>query len=487
MLLVADNFEQVVDGAPALADLLARCPNVRLIVTSRELLRVAAEREYAFPPLVEQESVGFFSARARVVHPGFEADEHVLEICRRLDHLPLALELAAARVKALSTKQILERLEHALPLLTGGARDVPERQRTLRAAIGWSYELLSPHERAAFRHLGVFSGGWSLQAAEEVAGASLDALQSLVEKSLVRFGEKRYSLLETIREFAVEQLEESGELEEARRRHFDHFAGLAAALDTSAEAGYGVQPGALPGEAANLRAALDWAVAAGEFERVVELMVQLENFWVTTDPFEGARRFGEVLASDVALPDRLRARATRCYAGSLFISGDYEESHRMNERSLALFRELRDDEGRGVLLHRLGISTLVHLQDPAKARELLEESRERYHRAGSGGGESEVLGALGYVARDEGDTEAALELFTRAAEIAAETGFIWWEIGQLAAVVESLIELDRVAEAEPVARRHLELSREIGDRQQSVGVEARRVRDQGRHSERRGM
>ncbi|HSC48897.1 MAG TPA: adenylate/guanylate cyclase domain-containing protein [Gaiellaceae bacterium] len=468
MLLVIDNFEQVVDGAPALAELLARCPNVRMIVTSRELLRLAAEREYAVPPLVEQESVGFFDGRARVVDPTFEPDDHVIAICRRLDHLPLALELAAARVRALSTKQILERLEHALPLLTSGARDVPERQRTLRGAIGWSYELLPPDEQAAFRQLAVFAGGWSLDAAERVAGASLDALQSLVEKSLVRFADERYSLLETIREFALEQLEESDEPEATRRRHFDYFAELAAAEDTSAEAGYGVQPGALLSEVANLRAALDWAVSAGELERAVELMVVLENFWVSTDPFEGARRYGELLASGVFLPDRLRARATRAYAGSLWISGDYEQAHRMNERGVALFRELGDDEGIGVLLHRLGISTLVHLEDPVQARGLLERSREHQHRAGSERGEAEVVGALGYVARAEGDLEAALDHFSRSAELAAETGFIWWELGMLAAVVESLIRLERVDEAEPAARRHLDLSRSIGDRQQSV-------------------
>jgi len=468
MLLVIDNFEQVVEGATALGELLASCPNLRLIVTSREVLRLAAEREYAVPPLVEQESVGFFLGRARVVDPGFAPDDHVLAICRRLDHLPLALELAAARVKALSTKQILERLERALPLLTGGARDLPERQRTLRGAIGWSYELLVAEERAAFRRLGVFSAGWSLDAAEPVAGASLDTLQSLVEKSLVRFGDERYTLLETIREFALEQLEDSGELEETGRRHFDYFAGLAADSDTSAEAGYGVQPGGLLVEGANLRAALDWGVEQGEFERVAELMVMLENFWVATDPFEGARRFGELLDSDVVLPHRLRARATRCYAGSLWISGDYVRSHEMNERSLAIFRELGDDEGIGVLLHRLGISTLSVREDTAAARELLEESREHYRRAGSNSGESGVVGALGYVARDEGDIEGALELFTRGAELAAETGFVWWEIGMLAAIVESLIELDRVDEAVAPARRHLELSREIGDRQQEV-------------------
>jgi predicted ATPase len=265
-------------------------------VTSRELLRLAAEREYAVPPLVEQEAVGFFNRRARVVDPAFEPDDDVLAICRRLDHLPLALELAAARVKVLSTKQILGRLERALPLLTGGARDLPERQRTLRGAIGWSYELLRPDERAAFRRFGVFSGGWALDAAEQVAGADLDALQSLVEKSLVRFGEERYSLLETIREFALEQLDESGEAEEIRRRHFDYFAGLAALEDTSAEAGYGLRPEALLNEHENLRAALDWAVAAGDLERAAALMILLENFWVAIDPIEGARRLEELLA-----------------------------------------------------------------------------------------------------------------------------------------------------------------------------------------------
>ena len=199
----------------------------------------------------------------------------------------------------------------------------------------------------------------------------------------------------------MEQLDEAGALQETRRRHFDHFAGLAALEDTSAEAGYGLRPDALLNDQENLRAALDWAVDAGELERAVELMVLLENFWVTIDPIEGARRFEALLSLDVDLPDRLRARATRCYAGSLFIAGEYERSHRMNEQSLALFRDLGDDEGIAVLLHRIAISTLVHLQDPAAARKLLEESREHYHCAGSGRGEAEVTGALGYVEREQ--------------------------------------------------------------------------------------
>jgi predicted ATPase len=468
MLLVLDNFEQVAEAAPELGELLAVCPSLRLLVTSRELLRLTAEREYAVPPLVEQESVGFFLSRARAVRPGFEPDEHVIAICRRLDHLPLALELAAARVKALSTAQILARLEHALPLLTGGARDLPERQRTLRGAIAWSYELLTAEEQEVFRRLGIFSGGWTLDAAEQVAGAELDTLQSLVEKSLVRFDEERYSLLETIGEFAHERLDEAGEVEEARRRHFDFYRALAEAEDTSTEAGYGSRSRRLQADQDNLRAAVERAVIAGERVSATELMVLLENFWVATDPFEGARRFDELLTASGELPTRLRARALRCYAGSLWLSGEYERSHRANEQSLALFRKLEDDEGIAVLLHRLGISTLYYLKEPEKARELFDEGLEHYRRAGSQRGESEVLGGLGYLSWDEGDREAALDLLSRAAEQAAETGFTWWEVYMLGAIAEVLIELDRLDEAESAARRHLELARGIGDRQSSV-------------------
>jgi predicted ATPase len=468
MLLVLDNFEQVAEAAPELSELLSACPGLQLLVTSRELLRLAAEREYSVLPLVEQESVGFFLSRARAARPGFEPDEHVLPICRRLDHLPLALELAAARVKALSTAQILERLERALPLLTGGARDLPERQRTLRGAIAWSYELLTAEEQEAFRRLGIFSGGWMLDAAEQVAGAQLDTLQSLVEKSLVRFDEERYSFLETIREFAHEGLVESGELEEARRRHFAFFLALAAAEDTSAEAGYGNRSKILLQDQDNLRAAVDRAVTAGDRVGAIKLMVLLENFWVATDPFEGARRFDELLTAPGELPTRLRARALRCYAGSLWLSGEYERAHRTNEQSLALFRELEDDEGIAVLLHRLGISTLYYLKEPEKARELFEQGLEQYRRAGSERGESEVIGGLGYVSQVEGDQEVALDLFSRAAEQAAEVGFTWWEVYMLGAIAEVMIELNRLDEAESAARRHLELARGIGDRQSSV-------------------
>jgi predicted ATPase len=468
MLLVLDNFEQVVDAAPQLGELLSACPGLRLLVTSRELLRLAAEREYPVPPLVEQESVGFFLARARAARPGFEPDEHVLPICRRVDHLPLALELAAARVRALTTAQIRERLERSLPLLTGGARDAPERQRTLRGAIAWSYELLSPEEQRTFRPLGVFAGGWTLEAAEAVAGADVDDLQSLVEKSLVRYAGDRYALLETIREFALEELDAEGELEDVRRRHFDFYFALAKSVDTSAEGDYGRHFEVLLPEEDNLRATLDGAVAAGEVVEATKMMVPLENFWVVTAPFEGARRWGELLSRPEDLPERLRATALRCYAGSLWLSGGYEESHRLNLESLALFRALGDEEAVAILLHRTGISSMTLERDLAKARDLFQESLRIHRKLGSLRGESEAIGGLGYLAMMEESFAEGVELFSQAVEMAHEVGFTWWEVGMLAALSEALIELERIDEAEVAVRRHLGLARGIDDRQSSL-------------------
>ena len=207
LLLLFDNFEHMIEAAAGLAELLASCPNLDLLVTSREPLHISGEQEYSVPPLRHEEGVGFFVTRARAVEPDFELDEAVTEICRGLDDLPLALELAAARVKVLSPKQILARLDQRLPLLTGGARDAPERQRTLRATIEWSYELLTREEQHLFARLSVFVGGCTLEAVEEVAGADLDTLQSLVDKSLLRLSEDRYWMLETIREYAGERLD----------------------------------------------------------------------------------------------------------------------------------------------------------------------------------------------------------------------------------------------------------------------------------------
>ena len=264
MLLLFDNFEQVVDAAPGLSALLSECPQLELLVTSREPLHLAGEHEYPVPPLAAKEGVGFFLARARAAKPDFEVDEAVPEICRRLDELPLALELAAARVKALSTDQILARLEHRLPLLTGGSRDAPERQRTLRSTIEWSYDLLSSAEQQLFHRLAVFAGGCTLEAAEEVCHADLDTLQSLVEKSLLRFSNERYWMLETIREYAGERLEHGDERAALRGRHAEHFVSLAERAEPELEGADGAWwLDHLDADRGNFRLALAWLGMVG--------------------------------------------------------------------------------------------------------------------------------------------------------------------------------------------------------------------------------
>ena len=223
MLCLFDNFEQVVDAGAELAGLLASCPNLEVLVTSRERLRVRGEQTYPVPPLAESDGVALFSARARAVDPAFTSDEAVEELCLRLDELPLALELAAARTALFSPGQLLERLSERLDLLKGD-RDADPRQQTLRATIEWSYDLLSEEEQALFARLSVFAGGCTYEAAEQIADADPDTLQSLLDKSLVRKreseAEPRYWMLETIREYAAERLEEV----DTQRRYVDHLS-----------------------------------------------------------------------------------------------------------------------------------------------------------------------------------------------------------------------------------------------------------------------
>src|SRR5262245_53111948 len=222
-LLLVDNVEQVLDCAPLLGELVAGASGLKLLATSREPLHLTVEQQYPVPPLPAADAMALFHERARAVRPDFAANGAVTEICRRLDGLPLAIELAAARVKVLAPDALLDRLEQRLPLLTGGARDLPERQRTLRATIEWSYDLLEAREQDLLAGLSVFAGGWTLEAAEAVCDCDLDTLGSLIDKSLVRELKSRFSMLETIREYARERLVEQDPAEEIRRRHAAYF------------------------------------------------------------------------------------------------------------------------------------------------------------------------------------------------------------------------------------------------------------------------
>lgn len=259
LLLVLDNFEQLLASASRIGELLTKMPDPKFLITSREPLHIAAEYEYGVAPLREREAVALFTERARAIEPGFTDDEAVAEICLRLDCLPLALELAAARTKALSTRQLLERLDKRLPILTGGARDAPERQRTLRATIAWSYELLTAEEQRTFARLAVFTGGCSLDAAETVCQTTLDTIAALVDKSLLRRERDRYSMLETISEYAYEQLESAGERDDIRRRHAEYYLEQARSVERlirSPQAAASLDR--MEADFGNMRAALDW-------------------------------------------------------------------------------------------------------------------------------------------------------------------------------------------------------------------------------------
>jgi predicted ATPase/class 3 adenylate cyclase len=367
-LLLLDNFEQVIAAAVKLGELCAALPSLKLLVTSREPLHLAAEREYPVPPLRENEAVSFFGERARAANPDFVEDEAVPEICRRLDCLPLALELAAARVKALSAQDLLRRLDRRLPLLTGGPRDAPERQRTLRATIGWSYELLTPDAQRLFTRLAVFSGGCTLDAAEEVCQADVDSVSELVDKSLLRRDGQRYLLLETIGEYALERLVESGEVEELRRRHAEYFLDLARSIEDMIRS-----PRAaalldrLERDHDNLRAALDW-VAATTPDRALRLAV-----WGLAGRLHS---FG-----DVALDRRNNVEAERLYRESLEIgrrlNDDLQKAY-----SLAGIAAVGATLGRRAFAARLW--GCVRAFEEASGTRLHDNERMRYERALAG-------------------------------------------------------------------------------------------------------
>jgi predicted ATPase len=466
MLLLFDNFEHVAEAAAELASLLASCPNLDLLVTSREPLHVTGEQEYPVPPLAHEEAVGFFLARARAIRPDFRPDGAVSEICRRLDDLPLALELAAARVKALSSTQILERLEQRLPLLTGGARDLPERQRTLRATIEWSYELLTPEEQQLFSRLAVFLGGCTLEAAEEIAEAELDTLQSLVDKSLVRHTGGRYWMLETIREYAGERLRASGDLEATERRHAEHFLALAVSANLSLDVPGEQRFDIAIAEEGNLRAALRWAQTQGEIEFGLELAVALDYFWLTNHPQEGARWFAFLLGVEAAVPDALRLRATMGY-GNACRGFDTSAALSLYRDALTLAQELGDERAVATMLLELALIAFED-GDYDECERLMDESRGAHERTLSPAVELMRLETLGRLAahRDD-DLGLARELIGEALTVARAAGLAFWEAEEASELARIERAAGRLDIAETHARDSLERSSQIRHR---VGV-----------------
>jgi predicted ATPase len=469
LLLLLDNFEHVIAAAPELTSLLSTCPNLDVVVTSRERLQLGGEHVYPVPVLARPDARELFLTRARALRPDFQSNGSVDELCARLDDLPLALELAAARTTLLSPEQLLGRLGARLDLLKGG-RDADVRQQTLRATIEWSHDLVDAAEQRLFARLSVFRGGCTLEAAEAICGAELDELQSLVDKSLVRIrDEDRFWMLETIHEFAAERLRESGEEDELRRRHAEFFLALAESANLSAEAtDLGPRPELVLPEQDNLRAALDWAADAGEIELGLNVAIALEQFWVAVGPYEGARRVQAFLDRAVGIPDVLRARAIRVVGGMTFMTGDYDRGDELIRQSLDLFRSLGDEGAVAELLVRIAIHLVYGSGDIAGARALIDESLAINRRLESASTEAMTFGLLSEIAWKEGRPDEALELAARSGEAAAEVGFAWWQMHQLYHGCEWSFELGRTGEAEAYGRDGLRMAAAIQDRQLTV-------------------
>ena len=453
-LLFLDNFEQIVDAAPSLATLAGECPRLRILVTSREALRIAVEREYPLSPLPESPSVELFRQRASAVAPELEVEyPTAAEICDRLDRLPLAIELAAARCKALSPEQIRDRVSASLDLLRGG-RDADPRQQTLRATIDWSYNLLSHEEQRLFRALSVFRGGCTLEAAEVVCEADLDTLQSLVEKSLLRFTRERYWMLETIREFARERLGEATQNDRFARRHAHHYLTRLEEIDPVIR---GPRTGEFlawyAAEEDNLRATLERlaAISPDEAARVAYL---LSLYWVARGALDEGRerllgllaisslnglsrasllqrlsdieeRLGNLDAAQTAGEEAVRL-ATTAEAQSVLVDAlwglawiadrreEFDDAIRLGSRALEEAASL-DDARRLRCQSDLG-SFLRSAGRDAEARAIFRQSAEAYRQLGDAVNEAIVLSNLGGIDLTAGDYESAHDTYMLALE-----------------------------------------------------------------------
>jgi predicted ATPase/class 3 adenylate cyclase len=427
LLLVVDNLEQVIEAAGELAGLQSRCPRLAILATSREPLRIAGERELPLAPLAEASAVELFRQRSEAALPGFSGDDAVVaEICRRLDSLPLAIELAAARVKVLPADELLRRLERRLPLLTAGRRDLPERQRTLRSTIEWSHELLDAEEQRLFARLGVFSGGWLLDAAEQVCDADLDTLASLLDKSLIRREDERYSMLDTIREYAVERLDASEEADELRRRHARYFTSVAQAFgdDDLGPAQLALR-GQFRREWDNVRAVFGWALERGEIEAGLELGGSLSTTWLDRNvAVEGYRWLRALLERAEGVDSEILAKALATGGMVAGVRGDHDLAQEWGERALAHYRAVGSERGVAWSLTSLAVGPLV-FGEPEAAGPMLDEAEALHRKLGNDGGVRRVLHMQAERAAALGDVERGRRLMRESAELSRRAGDVF--------------------------------------------------------------
>ena len=500
VFLLLDNFEHLVPAGPLLVDLLTACPMLTIVVTSREVLRLRGEQTFSVPALSlpandprsknkdalsvasNSEAVRLFVDRAQSVQPSFCLDwsnvEAVADICVRLDGLPLAVELAAARIRYLNPEHLWARLDHRLPLLTGGGYDMPVRQRSLRDAIAWSYDLLEPDEQALFRRLGVFAGGFTLESAEAVCdgggsgegrGVSeeasphaprhsiLDLVGALVDKSLVlqivaADAEPRYTMLETIREFAVGMLRATSEEEAFRRRHRDWCLALVAESDRhQKDAAQGQWLDRLAAEHNNLRAGLSWCIARGDVSEGLHLGASLWWFWYTRGHVVEGRAWYQRLFALDQRKDQSRVRALAHFgAGQLAMEQiDYDEASRLGQESLAIGQQLRDLESLG-LAHQLLGTIARNRGDYPTARTQLQASLAVRQELGRPDQISLALGSLGSIAVGEGNWLQARLWCEQSVTLARKCG----DVLQVAKVASWLGEIALETMDLSEARRH---------------------------------
>jgi predicted ATPase len=514
VLLVLDNFEHLPTAAPVIGELVARCLLLTVLVTSRAPLHLGGERQLPVLPLPlsaatpqsptdglqHSPAVELFRQRAQAVMPTFELTETNAaagaQICRRLDGLPLAIELAAARVKLFPPQALLARLDRGLQLLTGGARDLPERQQTLRDTVAWSYDLLDPGEQALFRRLAVFAGGCTLEAVEDVCGSEaveqaesnvLETLASLVDNSLLisqsqssmgqeEDEEPRFTMLETIWEYALELLTSSGEVEEVQRKHAQYYLTLAEAAQPQAagpwdEVDWWSKFTRIEREHDNLRAALGWAVQNQEVETGARLAIALWWYWLERGYLsDGRQRMEALLALDRAggrtgeasrkLPARTKAYLLQVAGILAAVQGDYDHAVALHKESMSVYREMGHKKGESASLRNLGF-VAYEQGDYERAVHLHEQSVALAREFATTFGIAWSLRALGDAVREQGDLKRARILLEESLALSRDKEHAWGIARTLAGLGDVACKADEYARASRLYEESLELTRRM--------------------------
>ncbi len=493
LLLVVDNFEHLLSAAPRLSDLLRTAPRVQILATSRAALRLSWEVEIQVPPLplpetgdvaepadlADYASVALFCERAAAVKPGFALSRtnasEVAEICARLDGLPLAIELAAARTRHLTPAAMLKRLSSRLGLLTGGARDLPVRQQTLRGAIAWSHELLTPVEKTLFARLAVFAGGCTLETAEAVSGMVgplegdvLETVVSLADKSLLRVdgsgGEPRYKMLETIREFGLERLAAAGEEEATLRAHAAHFLGVARQTEDKLLSGARTEfLAVLDAEHANLRAALTWCVSAlGDPETGMAIAGELTFYWIMRGfVHEGIAAIGALLRRAEGRPTAARVMALATAGLLAWIQGEYHVALLQAREGLALATGLGEERLIAQVLRDLSVINESN-GNHEEARQQAAAGAAIFRRLG----DRRTMASVAVAAIEPDDLDAAQRDYEEALAIFREYGDVWDEGRALRNLGILALRRGELAEARRQFEHCLSLQREVADRWQ---------------------